>query len=281
MSWEQMNIEEIEREYSPSSCIDDIQVYMHGYVHLSKEAEARGRVIKDIAFGEHPDERVDLFPAEREDAPLFVFIHGGYWQELSKDESTFAGPGFVRQGVSYAAANYTIAPAGTLEQMVDQCTRCITWLYENAEAYGCAKDNIILAGHSAGAHLAAMAMIRLVQGSPCRLVKCGVLISGVYDLRPLLRTYVNAPLKLDGTRAAHLSPMFADLSGMPPVIVCWGENETGEFKRQSREFSAALEAAGGTAWSFEVTDCNHFDIIHTMEQPATELGGVIAEAIAR
>ena len=281
MSWEQMNIEELEREYSPSSCIDDIQVYIDGYIHLSKEAEARGRVIKDIAFGESTDERVDLFPAERKDAPLFVFIHGGYWQELSKNESTFPGPGFVRQGVSYAAVNYTIAPLGTLEQMVDQCTRCISWLYENAEAYGCAKDNIILAGHSAGAHLAAMAMIRLQKEFPFHPVKCSVLISGVYDLRPLLRTYVNAPLKLDETRAACLSPMFANLSGVPPAIICWGGNEPGEFKRQSREFSAALEAAGGTARCFEVTGCNHFDIIHTMEQPATQLGGVIAEAIAR
>ncbi|MEE2709506.1 MAG: alpha/beta hydrolase [Gemmatimonadota bacterium] len=281
MSWEQMNIEELEREYSPSSCIDDIQVYIDGYIHLSKEAEALGPVIKDIAFGERPDERLDLFPSEQKNAPLLVFIHGGYWQELSKNESTFAGPGFVRQGVSYAAVNYTIAPAGTLEQMVDQCSRCISWLYENAEAYGCAKDNIILAGHSAGAHLAVMAMIRLLEKFPCPLVKCGVLISGVYDLRPLLRTYVNAPLKLDETRARHLSPMFADLSGIPPAIVCWGENEPSEFKRQSQEFSAALEAAGRTARCFEVTGCNHFDIVHTMEHPATQLGGAIAEATAR
>ncbi|SVE18195.1 uncharacterized protein METZ01_LOCUS471049, partial [marine metagenome] len=76
MSWEQMNIEELEREYSPSSCIDDIQVYIDGYIRLSKEAEARGRVIKDIAFGERPDERVDLFPSEQKNAPLLVFIHG-------------------------------------------------------------------------------------------------------------------------------------------------------------------------------------------------------------
>ena len=278
MPWKRLNPTDLEREYSPSSCVDDIQVYIDAYIQQSKAAEDQCGVLKDLRFGQHPDEMLDLFPSNSPNAPLVAFIHGGYWQQLSKDESTFAGPGFVDNGVAYAAINYTIAPAGTMEQMVDQCVAAVVWLSENAEEYGIARERIVLAGHSAGAHLAAMVMLRLRNAYPQHPVKCGILISGVFDLRPLLHTYVNEPLGLDEERAMALSPQLMDLTGLPPTMVCWGENETNEFKRQSREFAAAHQAAGGTSQHFEVAGCNHFDIIQTMNDPDSVLGGAITKA---
>lgn len=277
MPWKHFNSADLEREYSPSSCINDIQVYIDAYIQQSKAAEDQGHVLKDLRFGQHPDEILDLFPANSPNAPLVAFIHGGYWQQLSKNESTFPGTGFVNQEVAFAALNYTIAPDGTMEQMVDQCVAAVIWLYENAEEFGIARERIVLAGHSAGAHLAAMVMLRLRNAYPQHPVKCGILISGVFDLRPLLHTYVNEPLELDEERAVALSPLLMDLTDLPPTLVCWGEYETNEFKRQSREFAAAHQATGGTSQCFEVAGCNHFDIIQTMNDPHSVLGAAIAK----
>ena len=163
-----------------------------------------------------------------------------------------------------------------MEQMVDQCVNAVMWIHEHGPKYGISRDNLVLAGHSAGAHLAAMVMLRLRERFARHPVKCGILISGVYDLRPLLHTYVNEPLKLNEERALALSPQLMSLEDLPPTVVCWGQNETDEFKQQSRDFTTAHRSAGGVSQCFEVAGCNHFDIIHTMNQPDTHLGGIVA-----
>jgi arylformamidase len=280
MIWKNFAPEELKRQYSPSSVVDNFDELVAAYATRSKASEASVEVIGNIRYGDHEDERLDLFPAGAPDAPLMVFIHGGYWQALSKSDSTFAGAGFVRQGIAFAAIDYSIAPKGTIEQMVDQCVNSLVWLYENAGQFGYAREKIYLSGSSAGAHLAAMAMIRLRQmnvdqASP--LVKGCVLMSGIYDLRPLLDTYVNEPLNLNEKRASDLSPILLGLEALPGAIVCWGENETDEFKRQSRDFADALITAGSDCDHFEIAGCNHFDIVHQLEKTRIESGRLILQ----
>jgi len=275
MIWKTFGPEELRRQYSPSTCVDNFDELVAAYTSRSKDSEASAKVIKNIQYGDHEDERLDLFPVDAPGAPLMVFIHGGYWQALSKEESTFAGAGFARQGIAFAAIDYSIAPAGTVEQMVDQCVRSLIWLYENAGQFGYSSEKIYLSGSSAGAHLATMAMIRLRQLSVDEentIVKGSVLLSGIYDLRPLLNTYVNDPLGLSEEDACDLSPVLHDLDELPNAIVCWGENETDEFKRQSRDYAQALINAGGECEFFEIPGCNHFDIVHQLENTSIESG---------
>ncbi|MEM7294022.1 MAG: alpha/beta hydrolase [Pseudomonadota bacterium] len=203
-----------------------------------------------------------------------VFIHGGYWQELSKNESTFAGARFVENGFAFAAIDYTLAPAATIDDMINQCCASIQWLYQNSEELGFDRHKIFLSGSSAGAHLASMVLLTCWSsyGLPADCIKGVALMSGIYDLRPISHTYINEPLQMDEAKAKELSPLFKDLTAMPPAIICWGEYETDEFKRQSRDFSWALQNSGNKVETFEVAAVNHFDIVHTLAEKDATLG---------
>lgn len=274
MSWENLDSAMLEQQYSPSSCVDDLGALLSTYVSESKKSEARTTVIKDLMYGDHPDESLDYFPASNKKAPIHVFIHGGYWQELSKNESTFPGADFVDSGIAYAAINYTLAPRAGIGQIVEQCRRSIRWLYKNAGQLGFNRDKLFISGSSAGAHLACMALLTPWEtyGLPGDLIKGATLMSGIYDLRPICHTYINEPLRMDEEEAVRLSPLFMTRSGKPPVIICWGEFETDEFKRQSRVLSEAWLKEGNEAVTFEVSGHNHFDIVHTLARAETQLG---------
>ena len=273
-AWRQLDRASLEQQYSPSSCVSDFPGLLAAYAEKSRESELRARVLKDLRYGEQPDETLDFFPARAKSSPLHVFLHGGYWQELSKNESTFPGADFVANGISFAATGYTLAPAAKIGDMVVQCRKSIAWLYQNAAALGFDRDRIFLSGSSAGAHLASMVLLTAWEdyGLPANVIKGATLMSGVYDLRPLCHTYVNDPLQMNEAEATGLSPLFMNLAGMPPAVICWGEHETDEFKRQSRAFSSAWQNAGNRSVTFEVPGRNHFDIVHTLADPNSTLG---------
>lgn len=269
-TWRDWPLAEREREYSPSSRIDDIGPYIAAYGDRSRAAEARARVLKDLRWGDEADETLDFFPAARADAPLMVFIHGGYWQELSKEESLFAGADFAANGIAFAAINYSLAPKLRLGQIVDQCRRALAWLHSRAGDLGFDPRRIHVSGSSAGGHLAAMML------TPRAVPLAGlVLLSGVFDLEPLAGTYIDAPLRLQVHDIAALSPQRLDPGRPLPVLVAWGENETGEFKRQSRDYAAHLRRAGFAVAEDEIPGVNHFDIVFGLGDPATRLGRAV------
>ena len=265
---------ELEREYSPSSCIRDIKVYLREYVKRSRAARQRCAVKTDIAYGSQAEETLDFFPAASKKAPLQIFIHGGYWQGLSKEESSFAAPDFVRAGCAFVALNYALAPHVTLDEIVRQCRAAVAWLYHHAAQVGFDPNRIFVSGSSAGAHLAVMATATNWQrdfGLPDNLIKGCTAVSGLFDLEPIRFTYVNDPLQLDAESARRNSPMFLRPVVPAPLIVCWGDNETAEFKRQSLEFAAAWHAHE----VFEMRGYNHFDVIFKLGDASTPLGQAV------
>src|SRR5271155_3321482 len=158
-NWRNWPLAERERQYSPISCVAAIAPYLEAYAARSREAEQRFRCRKNLAWGEGQDDTFDYFPAASADAPLLVYFHGGYWQELSKNESLFAAPDCVANGIAFAAIDYTLAPRATLGSIVDQCRRAIASLREQAAKLGFDARRIHVAGSSAGAHLAAMLLV--------------------------------------------------------------------------------------------------------------------------
>jgi arylformamidase len=258
----------LDREYSPSSCIDDLDVYLDEYARTSKAAKSdalKGNACDaDQRYGPGAEETLDLFlPAERGSAPLHVFIHGGYWQLLSKDESCFAAPIFQQHGSLFAALNYTLAPQQTLTGIVEENRRAITWLYQNADDWGFDRERIYLSGHSAGAHLAMM-MLQTdwpTFGLPQDVIKGVCAVSGVFDLEPVRLSYVNDVLGMDTSEAERNSPIRHSLTNRCPVIFAYGDNETNEFKRQTDEYGTVLQDAGIPVTLSEIADRNHFDVI--------------------
>lgn len=263
----------LEQEYSPSSCIEDINYYIQQYIDRSKTnlalASNSNSLISNIHFGEQQTQILDLFlPTAPSKRKLHVYIHGGYWQELSKNESAFAATCFQQAGCHFAVLNYTLAPDATLTDIVNEVLAAILWLYQHAHEYGYEPNQIYVSGSSAGAHLAMLLALTDWQSidstfashSPISGV-CAV--SGIYDLAPLLNTYINEPLQLTTDEIITLSPLKLLASHAPscPVILAYGENETSEFKRHTDELYYHYQQRKIPIVKQEIQRRNHFDVI--------------------
>jgi arylformamidase len=259
---------ELDRQYSPSSCIADIGVFLARYAESSRQARdaaaANGTLAGDLQYGLSTDEGLDLFmpPGDR-GGPLHIYIHGGYWQLLSKDDSSFAAPVLQRYGSYFAALNYSLAPSVRLTQIVQQNRDAICWLYHHADNWGFDRTRIYLSGSSAGAHLVAMMMLTdwEVYGLPADTIKGVCAVSGIYDLVPISKSYVNDVLQLGQEETADCSPIGKPLPSQCPVILAYGDNETTEFKRQTDEYAEFLSGEGVSVDFREVAARNHFDVI--------------------
>ena len=271
MRWRDLSREELEREYSPRLLVENLQTYVDRYAELSAAARATLAVERDIAYGPTKDEVLDFFPAASPGAPVHVFIHGGYWRLLGKDESSFAAPCFVRSGASFAALNYALAPSVGLDEIVRQCRAAIAWLYRNVRRLGGDPERIFVSGSSAGGHLVAMLLSDGWQaqlGVPEDVVKGGCAVSGIFDLEPLLHCAINETLRMDAATARRNSPLFLPPRSAAALVVAWGEVETGEWKRQNLEYASRW----GSRDAIEIPGRNHYDVILDLNDPGSRLG---------
>lgn len=259
----------LDREYSPVGTVRSIEPILARYAALSAEARAALPCHLGVAYGPGEDETMDVFPAGP-GAPVFVFLHGGYWRRLSKDESSFMARTFVEAGVAVAAVNYTLAPAASLDEIVRQSRAAVAWLHANGTEFGIDPDRIFAGGSSAGAHLAGMLLAEGWHdafGVPKDLIKGASLASGLYDLEPVRLCHPNDWLNLDAASADRNSPILHLPEQGCPIIVVWSETETSEFRRQSRDFAAAWAAKGFPVIAYGIPDRNHFDNILDLAEP--------------
>ncbi len=290
LQWREMSEEDRQREYSPSSAIGgDFSPFIEAYVQESEAARVlcaqAGNHLTEVRYGPGEFQTIDLVvPHDAEGTtPLLVYIHGGYWQLLSKRESFFAATGCLDQGLAFAALDYTLAPAASLDEIVEECREALRNLGLAAADYGYDPDRIFIAGSSAGGHLTAMMGLAGIDQSAGGLgfAPAGlVLISGVFELEPLIGTTVNDAVGLDLEAARRNSPMLADLEGLPPSLLTWGEIETDEFKRQSKLMAYKMSQAGVEASLLEIPERNHFDIVMDLADPRTLLGQAFARLVA-
>jgi arylformamidase len=273
-------------QYSPSSCVADVNVYMNEYAVRSAAAREQLDVRIGVRYGPRPEQLFDFFPAGREGAPVLVFVHGGYWQEVSRHESAFMAPDLVSHGISVAALGYGLAPAYTLPEIIAMVADGIRWICRNAEELPGAPGPIYLSGCSAGAHLIAMSLLDGPGWERCGMrsseaIAGAILLSGVYDLEPVRRTYVNEPLGLDADTARACSPLHNLGAAFPPLVVARGENETDEFGRQQAEFVTAVRARGAQVTDLVVPLRNHFDLAFDLGDPETVLGDSVVQLVDR
>ena len=289
-AWRRLSLSAREEAYSPSSCIGGNYLpFMKAYAVQSQAARAESLAMgarwHALRYGALPSQRIDVCvpastklatqtPANRQPG-LLVFIHGGYWQELSAQDSQFAAAGCVHQGVAFAAIDYTLAPQASVGDIIAECRAALVLLAREAGALRFDAQNIVVAGSSAGAHLAAMVALpgwKPSGGGVAPMVRAAVLVSGIYELEPLVGTTINAALGLDPATAQAHSPALLPLAGFARSLVVWGDNETGEFKRQSHDFAGQLVAGQSVCDVLEVAGRNHFDVILDLADVSTELG---------
>jgi arylformamidase len=222
---------------------------------------ARSRIGKPRTerYGPAPVETLDVYGSGR---AALVFVHGGAWKRQSKRENAFAAEMVVRAGAAYVALDFALLPTVTIDEMVAQVCRGIEWVYRHLSG------NVVLCGHSSGAHLAACAATRL------SFLKSALLVSGLYDLLPVRLSARNDYVRLDEKLEHEYSPMRHIERIQCPVTVCWAQHEAAEFSRQSREFAAKLEAPTIVGHGM-----NHFEVIETLADPRAPLGAAALQML--
>jgi arylformamidase len=259
----------LDREYNARAAIDDSAGIIARWADEAASVRRRAAVLCDIAYGETPAERLDFFPAAAQEAPLFVFLHGGYWRSLDKSYFSWVAPPLVAAGVSVAIPNYALVPSVTMQTIVRQALAAHAWLYRHASRYDFDRRRIVSGGHSAGGHLAAMMLCarwkRWGADLPQRLVRAGLSISGLHDLAPVAAApFLAGDLRLDAAAARRLSP-----ATMPPttgarLLAVVGQLESGEFHRQANVLAAAWPA--GTVEVLEVPGRHHLSVLEALAE---------------
>lgn len=284
LQWRNLSSDELERQYSPSSCLPDgdYRPFVAEYRRASDEARescgSAGHEVVEVRYGDGAAHTIDVVsPDNANHSPLIVFIHGGYWQELSKADAFFAATDCLGRGWALAAVDYTLAPDATLDEIVDECVGAIRVLGAEAGRIGFDPEKIFIAGSSAGAHLAAMATLRQPDDTPA--IAGLVLVSGVYDIEPLISTSINDAVGIDQSSAQRNSPLRHPTDDLPPTLIAWGDNETDEFKAQSRAYAHQLGHAGVALSEVEIAGRNHFDIVLDLATRGTQLGDAVASLV--
>ena len=233
----------------------------------------------DVRYGDGPNMTADLFPAPAGDggAPIQVFIHGGYWRTMDKSSHSFPAEAFVAAGGAVVSLNYALAPAVTLDTIVEQCRTALEWVADNAGRLGGDANRIFVSGHSAGGHLTAMMLCTdwAARGRPADLVKGGTPISGIFDLAPIMETSINDDVRLDDEAAARNSPVFNLPASGAPLIAVVGADETPAFVAQNRAFAEAWRARGFAAEIMEIEGLHHFNVVTELGRPGTALTAAV------
>lgn len=240
-------------------------------------AAAQGSLL-DIPYGKRPRARLDYFRASKTKSPLFVFIHGGYWQRNDKDMFAFVADGPRAHGIDVAVVGYTLAPDARLAQIVEEINQSLTFLAERVGDFGFDRDRLFVGGWSAGGHLTAMAS----RHPACR---GGLPISGIFDLEPIALNYLNEKLKLDTAEIATLSPLRILPDRMPesmcPLHMFVGDEELPELKRQSIAYSDAAREHGLAVELTVLPGHHHFSILDELRAPDGAISRALCELIAK
>lgn len=261
-----MDAAAIDRQYNFRKLVPEHPDYFARWEAQSAATRERLRGNLDIPVGPHPRQTVDVFPAG-DGAPLLVFIHGGYWRSLSKAMHSFIAEPFVARGVTVAMIGYGLCPDVTMDDLIGHAQTGLDWIIDHAadpgpSGFGADPRRLVLAGHSAGGHLATTLLSR----NPDRALGA-VSISGIYDLEPLRHFEVNDQLRLDADAARRLSPVHTVPAPAPLLVLALGSNETDEMHRQQADQARAWAAAGNAIQEFVEPGANHFSVVDRFADP--------------
>jgi arylformamidase len=251
-------------------------------------AAVRARLGNPQRFGYGPTaiESVDVYAARRTDAPVHVFIHGGAWRAGLARDYAFAAELFVEAGVHLVVPDFLWVQdaGGSLMPMADQVRRSLAWVYRNARRFGGNPDRIYVSGHSSGGHLAGVLLTTDWPGQfglPADVIKGGLCCSGIFDLRPVRLSARSNYVKFTDEMEEALSPQRHIRHLNAPLVLAYGTLETPEFQRQSRDFAAAVKAAGKPVELLVGEGYNHFEILETLASPYGLLGRAALAQISR
>ena len=270
--------------YNNRALVPDHAAHLSRWAEASAQARSRQSCTLDIAFGEGSGETLDVFPSTDPDAPVVVFIHGGYWRSLDKSEHSFVAPALTGAGACVVIPNYDLCPAVSIPQIILQMVNALIWVYRNVASYGGDPARITVIGHSAGGHLAAMLLSYDWKAHaaylPADLVKNALSISGLYELEPIMQTpFLKDSLRLTPEQVRQASPARLPRPANGVLYTVAGADESEEFLRHN----ALIEQA----WGRDVVPVrealqglNHFSIVEALVQPGQRLNQLALQLMA-
>ena len=250
----------LDAAYNNSAAVADSDRWLEEWRRRSDAVRGDPAARLDIAYASEDRTRFDYFPSGRPGAPLFVFLHGGYWQRNAKEMFAFVAEGPRRRGIDVAVVGYSLAPAARLTQIVHQISRALSFLHDHAAVLGFDRRALCVGGWSAGGHLAAASC-----GHPA---VCGALaISGIFELEPISLSYLNDRLQLDAGEIAAWSPARTLRPGLAPLTAAVGGDELPELQRQSTNFKDIADSLGVAMTLRILSGHHHYSILDELARP--------------
>ena len=279
MTWRSMSPEALELAFNPRATARNVDERIAAFAAASAETRARLNPVLDVRYGAGEKETLDIFPAPGPNAPVQLFIHGGYWRAMDKSDYSFIADVFHPAGATTVLVNYDLCPDVTLDTIVAQVNRAIAWTCRNIAEHGGDPQRLYVSGNSAGGHLTAMALAHdwTAEDLPVDIIRGAVPITGVFDCEPVPDLTVNALIRLDRETARRLSPLRNPPRRALPVLVAVGGAEPPLWIQMSKDYAALCREHGIECEYMELAAHDHFDTGRAVGDPQSPL----AQAMVR
>jgi arylformamidase len=258
----------LEKGYNVRLLVDDFDGLIEKWSKWSEDFRANADSSLNCQYGDGEKDKLDIFRCGMPNAPLFIFIHGGYWQRGDKSIYSFVANSFVNSGIDVALIGYQLCPEATMTNIVEKIRAAIVWIWNNADEYSISKNRINVSGHSAGGHITGMVLAtcwkEVSKNLPDNLVKTGIPISGLYQLNPIRETTIADALGLDDAESLALSPHFFEPQTQAPILVTLGGGETPEFHWQTDNFVNKWKGFKASLDYFAEPDVDHFGVVERL-----------------
>lgn len=256
--WRGMTRPQLDAAYNNSAAVANSAEKLADWIARSEAVRARRNELLDVPYGPRQRNRIDIFRCGTQGAPLFAYIHGGYWQRNAKEYYACLAEGPLARGFDVATIGYTLAPEATLTDIVGEVRSALRFLRAEGPRHGVGQQMLAVSGWSAGGHLTAMSLAE---------ADAGLAISGVYDVEPCRLNYLNEKLNLTPEEQTALSPVRQLPASSAPLVVAYGTAELSELQRQSRDYHAARLAHRLPSALLALDGHDHFSILEELASP--------------
>jgi arylformamidase len=257
--WRQMDQQTLDDSYNNHKAIPESVAMFNDWIKRSNVFRSTHSQYLDISYGSLESEKIDYYSAGP-NTPLVIFIHGGFWQQYSKNNFAFLAENYLKEGISLAMVDYPLAPQANMDQIVASSANAVQFIGQHIAEWGGNPKNVILSGWSAGGHLCVTSMAKMK-------VKAVVPISGIFELEPLIGSFLNKNLHMDLVIAKRNSPILNLPTGTIPIYLFVGSSELGEMRRQSYDFANKLKASKYPVELVDIPGKNHFTMLEQFERP--------------
>jgi arylformamidase len=280
--WRDMDQQQLDDAYDQLKWASNRDQLTHRRAVLSELVRQRLGAPQRFAYGDSPSEGLDVYTTSSSNTPVNVFIHGGAWRTGAARDFGVLAELFVHAGAHFIALDFNNVDqaGGNLMVLADQVRRAVAWVYRNAEKFGGNPHRLYITAHSSGAHLGGCVLVTdwaKMFGLPRDVVKGGLLTSGMYDLEPVRRSKRSQYVKFTDEAVQELSAIRHIDRLNCALTLAHGTCESPEFMRQTRDFAAAVQAAGKPVTLIVAEGYNHFEMLDALANPYGLLGRAVLQ----